>query len=125
MSRLQLRGALAMSVLNQAATLFKVIQTIAGEIDQDLPLTYVLVFARVARAGAEGIDQGKVQDELKLNSSTISRTAQGLGDIHYQKAKPGLGLVERQMNLTDNHKRTLRLTPKGERLMVKVAGALK
>jgi DNA-binding MarR family transcriptional regulator len=112
-------------MINQAATLFRVMQTLADELDRDLPITYALVFARVARAGSEGIDQGKVQDELKMSSSTISRTAQGLGDIHYMKGKPGLGVIERQMNLTDNHKRTLRLTAKGERIMAKVAGTLK
>lgn len=112
-------------MINQAATLFRVMQILADELDRDLPLTYGLVFARVARAGDEGIDQGRVQDELKMSSSTISRTAQGLGDIHYMKGKPGLGVIERQMNLTDNHKRTLRLTAKGERVMAKVAGVLK
>lgn len=109
----------------QAATLFRVMQILADELDRDLPLTSALVFARVARAGDEGIDQGKVQDELKMSSSTISRTAQTLGDVHYTKGKAGLGMIERQMNLTDNHKRTLRLTPRGERVMAKVAGALK
>lgn len=111
--------------LSQAATLFKVMQVLADEMDRDLPLTSALVFARVARAGDEGIDQGKVQDELKMSSSTISRTAQSLGDVHYLKGRPGLGLVDRQMNLTDNHKRTLRLTAKGERVMAKVAGVLR
>ena len=113
------------STTSQAATLFKVMQILTEEIDRDLPITSALVFVRVAKAGSEGIDQGQVQDDLKLSSSTMSRTAQTLGETHYGKDKPGLGLVVRTMDVRDNHKRIMQLTPKGERLMVKVNAALR
>jgi DNA-binding MarR family transcriptional regulator len=112
-------GAAAMgnTTMTQAATLLKVMQVLADEMDRDLPLTSALVFARVAKAGGEGIDQGRVQDELKMSSSTI-------GEVHYLKSKPGLGLVDRLMDTTDNHKRILKLSAKGEKLAAKIAALL-
>lgn len=95
-----------------------------AELDRDLPITAALVFLAVGRAGKAGLDQGQMQDELELSSSTTSRTVQSLGKTHYLKGRDGLDLVEREFDKTDNRKRVLRLTAKGERVMANILKAL-
>lgn len=103
-----------------AATLYKMMTILADEMDVEMPLTQVLVFARVAVAGDAGIDQGRVQDELRMSSASASRTVQALSKVHYFKDRPGFDVVERVFDPKDNRKRTLKLTPKGEKLMARV-----
>ena len=107
------------------ASMYRALTTLADEIDRDLPITMLLVFARVAMAGDEGIDQMEVKDEIKASSGGMSRTVQTLGDVHYLKDKPGLQLITRAFDLRDNRRRLLKLTPKGERLWAKIEALCK
>ena len=102
-----------------AENLFRALRVLITEMDRDLPLTIPFVFMRIA-SQPNGVDQKDLMDELKIGSSQMSRTVQTLADVHYLKEKPGLGLIDRVMDLTDNRKRTLRLSAKGERLMAKI-----
>lgn len=103
--------------LNSALSLLK---SLADEMDRDTTLTLPLVFLRIAQAGSEGVDQGQVMRDLKIDASSMTRTVQSLGEVHYLKKRPGLGLVERAFDAADNRLRTLRLTPKGERFAAKL-----
>lgn len=106
--------------MNTLSNALNLIKAIADEMDRDLPITLPLVFLRVAQAGTAGVDQGQVQNELKLGSSSMSRTIQTLGKIHYLKERAGLDLVERSFDIADNRRRILKLTPKGERFLAKL-----
>ena len=103
--------------VNSALSLLKVL---ADEMDRDSNISLPLVFLRVAQAGSAGVDQGQLQTELKMGSSSISRAIQSLGKVHYLKAREGLDLVERAFDPSDNRRRTLKLTPKGERFVTKL-----
>lgn len=90
-----------------------------------MPITTALVFARVAMAGTLGVDQGKLQDEIKASTAGISRTVQALSEVHWQKDKEGLRLIERQMDRNDNRRKILKLTPKGEKFAAKLIEAMR
>lgn len=93
-----------------------VLRELTKVIDRDVPITILLVFLAVAEAGAEGVDQGEVMDNLEISSAGMSRAVQSLGKVHYLKGKPGFDLVERTFDPTDNRRRVLKLTSAGEKL---------
>lgn len=101
---------------------YKFLRVITADIDRDLPITVALVFAAIAKH-TEGIDQKDLMEELGIGSSGMSRTVQTLAEVHYTKGKPGLGLVKREMDLTDNRRRLLRLTWKGRQLLSNITKA--
>jgi DNA-binding MarR family transcriptional regulator len=107
-----------------ANTLYKLTTIIAEELDKEMPVTQLLAFARIAIGGDNGVDQGKLQEELNMSSAGASRTVQALSKIHYHKDKPGHDVVERVIDGQDNRRRTLKLTPKGERIMAKIQALL-
>jgi len=107
-----------------AGMLYKLVTILSEELDREMPLTQVLAFARVALAGDAGLDQGKLQEDLALNSSSTSRTIQALSAVHYYKDRPGYDVVERVFDTQDLRKRSLRLTPNGEKLMAKIQAIL-
>jgi len=106
----------------ETKSIYRQLKVIASEIDRDLPITIALVFVAIAKH-PNGVDQKELMDELGIGSSGMSRSVQTLADIHYSKGKPGLGLIERKMDLMDNRRRMLHLTFQGERLMSKLASA--
>jgi DNA-binding MarR family transcriptional regulator len=96
---------------------YKLISVLADEIDRDSPITIALVFSRIAAAGPAGIFQNQVQRELGLTATSMTRALQTLSDGHHTKAKPGLGLISRQMDFArDGRHHILQLTPKGKEL---------
>ena len=103
-----------------ASALYEALQMLADELHRDAPMTQYMALLRIALAGDEGIDQAKVMDSLNISSAGMSRTVQALGPVHYMKDRDGFNLVDRAMDVTDNRKRVLKLTPKGEKLMAKV-----
>ena len=107
-----------------AAILNKIVNILNAEMDREMPMTQVTVFARIAAAGDAGIDQGTLQDDLQMSSASMSRTVQALSPIHYFKDRPGLNVVERIFDPQDNRKRALRLNAKGQRLMAKLQEVL-
>ena len=106
------------------AALLRALSEMTRELDRDLPITSALVLLSVARGGSEGVDQGRVQEALELSSAGISRTVQTLGKVHYLKGKDGLDLVDRAFDPTDNRRRVVKLTPRGEKLMRAVVRAM-
>ena len=113
-----------MNKTDTAQTVWKVLTILADELDRDAPLLQSLALAKIASHGEMGMDQGRLMDDLKTSSASASRTVQTLGTTHYLKDREGYGLVERQFDPVDNRKRTLRLTPKGERVMAKLQAVL-
>jgi DNA-binding MarR family transcriptional regulator len=103
-----------------ANALFKMVTLLAEEMEKEMPLTQVLMFARVALAGGAGVDQGRLEKELKLSSAGTSRTAQALSKIHYHKDRPGHDVIESTFDAKDRRLRALKLTPKGERIIAKL-----
>jgi DNA-binding MarR family transcriptional regulator len=103
-----------------ANMLLKLVSLLAEEMDKEMPLTQVLMFAKVAIAGDAGVDQGRLERELQLSSAGASRTAQALSSVHYSKNKPGYGVIDSTFDAKDRRLRALKLTPKGEKLMAKL-----
>lgn len=108
-----------MSKTVQTTSLYRMFQALLSEMDRDMPITIPLAFLRIASAGDEGLDQETLQKDLAASSSGITRTTQTLSDRHYLKEREGLRLIERVMDPQDLRRRTLKLTPKGERLIAK------
>ncbi|HEV7611364.1 MAG TPA: MarR family winged helix-turn-helix transcriptional regulator [Steroidobacteraceae bacterium] len=98
-------------------------KVLTAEVDRDLPITLISVFAGIA-AAPEGVDQKELMDALVIGSSSMSRAVQTLSDLHYMKGKPGLGLISRGMDLQDNKRRILKLTEKGMALSKKLSKVL-
>lgn len=113
-----------MSDKNAMAGLYKLMQILVEELDKDLPLSYAMAFLRIAMAGDIGVDNRRLQDDLKASSGGMSRMVQTLGAVHWQKDKPGFGLIDRAMGAKDNRTRELTLTPKGEKLVAKLTAQL-
>lgn len=113
-----------MNKQDTAQTVWKLLTILADELDRDAPLLQPMALIRIAQAGDVGMEQGRLMDDLKTSSASASRTVQTLGPMHYLKDREGYGLVERQFDQMDNRKRTLRLTPKGERVMAKLQAVL-
>jgi DNA-binding MarR family transcriptional regulator len=96
---------------------YRLISALADSIDRDSPLTIALVFSRIAAAGPSGVFQATVQRELGLTAASMTRSLQTLSDGHHTKAKPGLGLISRQMDFArDGRQHILQLTDKGRQL---------
>ena len=96
---------------------YRLMSALASSIDRDSPITIALVFSRVAAAGPSGVFQATVQRELGLTAASMTRALQTLSDGHHSKAKPGLGLISRQMDFAgDGRQHILQLTDKGRTL---------
>lgn len=108
-----------------AAALYRLAQEMSDILDRDTPLVQVLAFLRVAMSGDIGIDQGKLADDIALSNSGTSRTVQALSTMHYLKDRPGYGLVERVFDPTDNRRRELKLTAKGQKALDRLSESLK
>lgn len=109
----------------EMAVLFKAVQTLVTALDRDLPLSYALVFLRIAMAGKGGIDNKRVLEDTEGSSGGLSRAIQALGAVHWNKVDPGFKLIRRGFGAEDNRLRDLTLTPKGERLVEELAAVLK
>jgi DNA-binding MarR family transcriptional regulator len=109
---------------SEPTRLLRALTAMSEDLERDLPITAALVFLGVARHGCNGVDQGGLQEALGLSSAGISRTVQTLGKVHYLKGKEGLDLVSREMDPSDNRRRVLRLTSRGEKLMRSVVRAM-
>jgi DNA-binding MarR family transcriptional regulator len=104
----------------RSMTIFKAIAALAAAIGRDYPITLALVFSRVAAAGDSGVLQATVQRELDLAPAVLTRSVQTLSHLHFAKAKPGLGLIERTIDRSDQRHKTLRLTDKGKSLIITI-----
>lgn len=105
--------------LQSVLALHRTVQVLESELDRDLPFAHVISFFMVATAGEDGIDQGALQQALGTSSASISRTLQTLSSMHYLKNRAGLQLISRELDVMDNRRRIVRLTPKGVKLLEK------
>lgn len=90
----------------------------------DLQVRQVMIFLRIAEAGDQGVDAGRLAEDTGASPASVSRTVRTLGEIHYAKQHEGYGLVELQFDPTDNRRRIIKLTPDGRALLRTVLGKL-
>lgn len=111
-----------------AETLRRVFQILTSEFDRDLPITVPLAFIHVAASGDDGVDQGELQDVMKASSPTMSRTVARIGVGPYLLngvEQEGMGLIEAIPEIRDRRRKTLKLTPKGHKVLDRMATELK
>lgn len=97
---------------------------LASATTSGLPLNHVSILLRVAAAGDQGIDAGKLAEVAGVSPASVSRTTRTLGAVHYNKRHEGFGLVEVQFDPTDNRRRVIRLTADGRALVSDILGKL-
>lgn len=110
-----------LGTLKSAQDLYELIDALAQEFSRDTSLGYLLTFLRVGMAGGEGIDQGRLGEEIGLSPAGMSRAVRALSEVSYDKQREGFGVVEFDLDPTDNRRRIIRLSPKGEQIINKLA----
>lgn len=110
-----------LGTLKAAKGLYDLIGALAQEFDRDMSLGYLLTFLRVGMAGSEGIDQGRLGEEIGLSPAGMSRAVRALSEVSYDKQREGFGVVEFTLDPTDNRRRIIRLSQKGAQLINKLA----
>lgn len=110
-----------------AGALLNTLMPVVEEFGRSAPLTYVVTFLHVATTGSGGIDQGELAKRLALPPAAAIRAVQALGEWSWVKGddgqkRPGLGLITSLADPRgDARRRVVALTPKGEKLMHKLA----
>lgn len=72
----------------------------------------------------EGLTVDDYAKRASMSPTTMSRHLLDLGEVD-RNGKPGLGLVDGRINVTNQREKIYGLTPKGRSLVTKVAGALR
>ncbi len=98
----------------------RAMQVVAAGTDRTINLTQLLTLLVVAEAGDAGIDQGRLSESVGASSAATSRTVRILGPVHYNKKHEGYGLVDFEMDRTDNRRRVIRLSPDGRALVARM-----
>lgn len=91
------------------------------ELRKTMPLQYVTAFLSVAVK--EGQNVSEYAKMVGTSQSLMTRHLADLGDIN-RYHKPGYGLVEAKDDVMDRRNRINRLTPKGQRLVGQLLGAI-
>lgn len=112
------------TMVEGARALRKALDVLATETGRELNITQALVLLRIAEAGDEGVDAGRLAEATGASPAAISRTVRILGEVHYLKQHEGFGLVDLQFDPTDNRKRVVRLTADGRVLINQMAAKL-
>lgn len=113
------------------SSLYQALNVLAAETSLDASLRQVLALLRIAMSGDDGIAQSQLVTDLKGSGAAIVRTIQKLSTEDYLRDKktnlplPGFGLVEGVPDAQNRNFRIIRLLPKGERVIAKVAEKLK
>lgn len=118
----------------------KLLARIANEfraVETEMPVSYILALALIARFEREGLDlpnNAQIADHMGIPRASLSRVVQALGaarratekdgDTIKTIRKPGLGLVEKIADPMDQRMVRLRLTKKGNALLTRVADAI-
>jgi hypothetical protein len=103
-------------VEHSRAGIFKMVTGLAAIMGRESSLRIVLVFARIAVAGSEGVLQATVQRELgmalpgggAIPPAVLTRAVQSLSS---------LGLISRSIDKTDGRHHVLRITDKGSAVL--------
>ena len=100
------------------------LNTLGSRIGRDVTIRQLHILCTVAAAGSAGIDAAKLGEATDSSSSTISRNIRILGALHYDKQRPGLGLVSVELDPSDNRRRIVRVTKSGMELVRTLVSAL-
>jgi len=90
------------------------------DVSATFPMAYALVFLEIAED--EGLVQSELIDRCKSTRTAVSRAVTALGEWERKgvpglKDRPGMGLVQSEIDPGDRRMRRLWLTPKGKRLI--------
>lgn len=105
------------------AGLYKVLKHLAEDLDRDATLLQAMMFVKAAMSGEPGLDPATMESEIKASSATITRTSQKLSAVASDR-KPGYDVARVDFNPQNRSLRILTLTPKGEKLVAKMAATL-
>lgn len=83
-------------------------------VDDTMPIQWVAILLEVA--GTEGLSISQLAEKTGLALSSTSRNVAAMSDWHWLK-RPGLGILEKGTDRMDLTKRTVTLSPKGEKLV--------
>ena len=89
------------------------LDSLGSRVGRDIALRQLHILCAVVAAGEDGIDASKLSRMTDTSSSAISRNVRILGDVHYDKQSPGLGLVSVQLDPMDNRRRVVKATKEG------------
>jgi DNA-binding MarR family transcriptional regulator len=92
------------------------------EIDPEMPIGAAKTFLLIA--SKEGLSVADLQKEGGMALSSASRYHRYLGTEEDRHHKPGKGLVMAVPSDEDTRRKSLRLTPDGQELVLKVAKAM-
>ncbi len=110
----------------KTATLLKrVIQSVGDNLDPNMTLHQLHIFLTIAdstfRSGE--IEQRRLEEDCELSAAAISRNVSYLGPWS-SRQKPGLGLVEVTVDLSNRRRHPVQLTKKGRNVMKKLNTAV-
>jgi len=80
-----------------------------------VPLHHFRLFIEVGRLGGRATYR-QLEDGLRLNNSSVSRTVNALGELH-RKGRPGLGLLSTFPDPEEARRLVVVLSPRGSALL--------
>lgn len=89
---------------------------------RDMPVGKLLSLITVALK--EGLTVDDYAKRADISPTTMSRHLLDLGEVD-RNGKPGLGLVEGRINITNQRERIYGLTPKGRDLLSQIIGVIR
>ena len=97
---------------------------ILRSLDADIPISVIVTF--LSLSDGEEIEVRDLQQKVDISVSALNRALTYLGDSHWSKSskKGGLGLVVQRISPEDRRVRIAQLTPKGQRVINLIEGAL-
>jgi len=98
--------------MDQLKLLSQMIDCMGEVIDPNMPWHQGQVFLAIALAHPESIEMRDLGKLTGLSTSAISRNVAALGEWH-RLQRPGLGLVETRIDLSDRRRRPIHLSKKG------------
>lgn len=101
-------------------TLLRVVNAVRL-IDDTMPVQTLSVLLGVAQKGPVSVNE--LATLTGLSQSATSRNAAALSDLHWLK-RPGLGLVQLDVDPMELRKKLVTLTPKGQKFVDQLVGLI-
>jgi len=113
------------SEIKTATTIRRMLQTMEQHLDPDMTLKQLLIFMTIAEYTYKSgeVEQRRLEDECELSAAAISRNVAKLGQWS-SRQKPGLGVVEVTVDLSNRRRHPVQLTKAGRNVMKKLTTAV-